>query len=133
YLAHPGDGVVGKIRREVIVRITRGGDQGPGFVKNRVPVVHVAAVKAIEIIKTEPVSPPIEWSGGACFPNRSVMVLADPCSHVAVLPEDFTNRSGAARQNGGVAVISCGRFADYTGSRGVVIAPGDEGSARRAA
>src|SRR5882724_7506771 len=45
----------------------------------------------------------------------------------------FADRSSAARQYGRVAVISSGGLADYTGGRRVVVAPGDEGSARRAA
>ena len=93
----------------------------------------VAAVEAIEIVKAKPVGPAVEWPDGTCFPDRRVVVLADPRRHVSVLSKNFPNRPSAARQNSCVAVVSCGRFADHTGGRRVVVAPGDERSSCRTA
>src|SRR5262249_43703955 len=132
-LAHPADGMVGEVGGQVVVWITGGRDEVPVLVEHRVPVVHVAAVETIEIIEPEPVSPTIEWPGCASFPNRRVVVLADPRCHVAVLSKDLAHRSCTVGQDGGVAVISCGRFADHTGGRGVVVATSDERGPRRAA
>src|SRR5262249_39381343 len=56
-LAHPGDCFVGKIGGEVIFRVRRSGHKVPILIENRVPMVHIAAVEAVEIIKPQSVGP----------------------------------------------------------------------------
>src|SRR5262249_34069473 len=95
--AHPSDCVVGNIHCEMVVRVSRGRDQVPVLVKDRIPVIHVATIETIEIVEAETVGPPGEWTGAACLPNRRVVVLADPSGHVTVLAKDFADGPSASR------------------------------------
>src|SRR5262249_59959504 len=68
--AHPSDCVVGNIHCEMVVRVSRGRDQVPVLVKDRIPVIHVATIETIEVFEAETVCPPVELTGGACLPNH---------------------------------------------------------------
>ena len=98
-LAHPGDGLVGEVGRQVVVRVGRGRDEVPVLVQHRVPVVHVAGVEAVEVVEPEAIGPAVERAGGARLPGRRVVVLADPGGHVPVLPQHLADGAGTARQH----------------------------------
>src|SRR5262249_58159578 len=107
-----------------------GGGRGFAFGVGRwVPVVHVTAIEAVEIVEAEPICPTVKGTGRARLPNRRVVVLTDPGGHVSVLSQDFADRACATRQHRGVAVISSSRLADYAGGRRVVVAPSNKRSA----
>jgi hypothetical protein len=58
-------------------------------------LTRVAGVEAVEIIEAETIGPAVEWANLARLPNGCVVVLADPGSGVAVLPQDFGDSAGA--------------------------------------
>ena len=96
-------------------------------------MVHVAGVEAIEVVEAESVGPVVERPGGAGLPCRSVVVLADPRGHVAVLPQHFADGAAASRQNARVTVVAGRDLGDAGECGGVMIAAGDECGPRRAA
>src|SRR5437764_12013128 len=114
--------MVSKIGGQVVVWVTGGWHEISVLVEHRVPVVHVAAIKPIEIIEAEAIGPAVERTSGTGFPNGRVVVLPDPRCHVPVLPKDFPDRPSTAVQHSCVTVIS----ANHSGSRRVMVAPGDE-------
>ena len=97
-LADPGDGLVGDVVGQVVVRVGRGGDEVAVLVEDRVPVVHVAGVEAVEVVEPEPVGPAVErarrrWSPrwaccGSCRSRRS-------CSRSAAAPRRRCRSSAA--------------------------------------
>jgi hypothetical protein len=44
--------------------------------QDRVPVIHVARVEPVEIVKAQAVGPPIEWSGSSCCAERMTIIAA---------------------------------------------------------
>src|SRR5262245_17413866 len=84
-LSHPSDGVVGQVCRQVVVWIVGGRNEVPVLVEHRVPVVHVATIETIKIIEAEAVGPAVKWPGRTRFPDRRIVVFADPRGHITVL------------------------------------------------
>ena len=132
-LAGPRDRLVGQVFGQVVVRVRALGDEVPVLEQDRVPVVHVAGVEAVEVVEPEAVGPAVERPGGARLPRGGVVVLADPGGHVAVLAEDLADGAAASRQHARVAVVAGGRLGDDPGRGGVVVAARDERGPRRAA
>ena len=58
------------------------------------------------------------------------MLLAEPRRGVAVLLQDFADGGALQPDDGIVARIAGGQLADNTGANGMMVAPGDERSAR---
>jgi hypothetical protein len=126
HLAHPGDGLVGEVFGQVVIRVGRGGDEVAVLVEDRVPVVHVAGVEAVEVVEPEPVGPAVERAGGTGLPRRSVVVLADPSGHVAILAQHLADGAAASWQHARVPVVAGCGFGNDSGGGGVVVPAGDE-------
>src|SRR5437763_14210961 len=63
--------MVSKIGGQVVVWVTGGWHEISVLVEHRVPVVHVAAIKPIEIIEAEAIGPAVERTSGTGFPKRA--------------------------------------------------------------
>src|SRR6267142_57996 len=118
---------------QVIVRISRTRYAVVVFVEDRLELAGVAAVEAVEVIKSKSVCPAIERTDFAGFPCRCVVVLSEPSGCVTVLPEYFGNCSRTFRNDAGVAVITRRKFGDYASAGHMVVATREQCSARRRA
>ena len=105
-LPRPVDRLVRQVFGQVVVRVGALGNEVAVLEQDRVPVVHVAGVEAVEVVEPEAVGPAVERPGGARLPGGRVVVLADPGGHVAVLAEHLADRAAASRQDAGVAVVA---------------------------
>jgi Sulfatase len=132
-LADPGDRLIGKIGRQMIGGVGGTRHELVILVENRIPMVHVARVEAVEIVESQSVSPSIERSGRAELPGRRVVVLTDPGGHVTVLAQHLAHRAAAFRQDARVAVISGCQFGDTRERRRMMVATRDQRGACRAA
>ena len=70
----------------MIIRIGRARDTVLVFKEDGLVLARVARVEAVEIIEPEPAGPVIERADFARFPRWRIVVLAEPCGRVAVLP-----------------------------------------------
>ena len=132
-LARPGDRLVGQVGGQVVVGVRTLGNEVPVLVQARVPVVHVAGVESIEVVKPEAVGPAVEGPGGTRLPRRGIMVLADPGGGIAILAENLADRAAASRQDARVAIVAGGRLGDDSGRGGVMVAARDQRGPCRAA
>src|SRR5258705_8682487 len=108
--------MIGEVMGQMIVRISRTRYAVVVFVEHRLELAGVAAVEAVEVIKSKSVCPAIERTDFAGFPCRCVVVLSEPSGCVTVLPQDLGNCSRAFRNDPGIAVIARRKFRDYTGA-----------------
>ena len=122
----PRDRLVRKVGGQIIIRVIGTGNQVAVLVQDRVPMVHVAGVEAVEVVETQAVRPTVKWPGRAAVPRRRVVVLADPGSHVAVLTKCFCDSAGAARNYGCVAVVASCDLTDHAGRHRVVVAASEK-------
>src|SRR5207342_3745326 len=94
--------------------------------QDRVPVVHVAGVEAVEVIEPQAAGPVVERPGRARLPGRRVVVLPDPGGHIPVLAQYFGDRARAAGDHAGVAVVAGRGLLNDAGRDRVVVAAGEE-------
>ena len=97
----------------------------------RRPLIGFAAHEAVEILKAHPDGPLIEGPCDAVLKARGIMVLAEPRSGIAVVLEDRADRGALRADDGIIAGVSGGQFADDAETHGVVVAPGDQRRTRR--
>ena len=132
-LPQPGDGLVHEILGQDVIRIGRARHQLVVLVKRRLPLVHVAAHEAVEVVKPEPARPAVERPDLARLPVRRVVVLAEPRRGVAVLAQHLGDGADVLADDARVAVVAGRRFGDHAVAGRVVIAPREQRRARRRA
>ena len=92
------DGVVGHVLvEEIILRVVRRLDGLGALEERRRPLARVAANEAVEVFEAQARRPEVERPRLTRLPVGHVVVLAVPSSVVAVLLEDFCERSGTLR------------------------------------
>ena len=99
----------------------------------RRPLVGLAAHESVEILKSHADRPLVERPGRAVQIGRRVVVLAEPRGGIAVVPEDGPDRCALRADDGIVAGIAGGHFADHAKADRMVVAAGDQRRPRRRA
>ena len=130
--AQPGDRPIHEILCEMIIRV-RARDELVVFVQGRMPLVHVTAHEAVEVVEAEAARPAIEGAGLAGLPVGRVVVLAEPGGGVAVLAENLGDRADALGDDAGVAVVAGRSLGDDARAGDVVVPAGEQGRAGRRA
>src|SRR5580704_14351973 len=97
------------------------------------PLVGLASHKSVEIIATHSRRPLVVGPGEAVLKCRGVMVLAIPRGGVAVLAKNCADGGFLRADDGIVAWVTRGKFADHAGAHRVMVAASDERRARRRA
>src|SRR4029450_3697937 len=129
-----GYGLVGHVGGEVVAWIAEVGiDAGGVAVEIRLPLIGLAAVETVEIVKAHADRPAVEGSSLARLEGWRVVVLAEPRGCIAILLENFANRSLVLGNDAVIARIAGGGLADHTKSHRVMVAPGDQRGAGRGA
>lgn len=62
-LTNPGDGVVGQVGVQVILRVIGWLDGFGALKERRMPLVSVAADETVEVFEAQPRRPEVEWPG----------------------------------------------------------------------
>ena len=133
-LRHPGHRLVGHVLHEVITLFGRllGLDRRGAFVQSRIPLVRLAADEAIEILEAAAAGRPgVERPDRAGFPHRHFVALAELRRRVAVEFQCPRQRRHRVRQHGAVSRRPGGDLGDAAHAHGVMVAPGQQGLARR--
>ena len=129
------DGIVGQVSGEVVAFLA-----DPWIHRSRVaeqvgrPLVGLATQEAIEILKAHADRPLVERArSGAVGEARRVVVFAEPRRSVAVLFQDLGDRRVIQADDGVIAGVAGGQFADDAEADRVVVAAGDQRRPRRRA
>ena len=131
---HVLDRLVRHGRGQVPARLAlEGVDGGRVAVEVRLPLAGVAAHEAVEVLEAHAVRPLIERPGLRRQIGRRVVVLAEPRGRVPVLLQDRADRAVLLPDDRVVARESGPDFTDHAVAGHVVVAPGDQGRARRRA
>ena len=131
--AHPVDRLVGHVDREVVVRRLPVLDARDAVVDGRRPLVGLAADEAVELVEAGAGGPAVVGTGDRHLPRRRLVVLAEGGGAVAVLAQDLGERRDARRTHAGVAREGGGQLHDRARVVGVVVVPGEQRGAGRAA
>ena len=114
----------------MIVRIVRPRNAIAVLVEDWLVLARVPGIEAVEVVEAEAIGPSVEGSDLTGFPDRRVVVFADPGRGVPILPQYFSDSSGTFRNDAGVAVISRCRFGNAAIPSQLVISTGDQGCPR---
>src|SRR4029434_4577688 len=128
------DGVVRHVGGQVVTLIADP-RKNLGVVAKEVrgPLVGLAAHEAVEIIEAHAARPLVVRPRQAVLKAGRVVIFAEPRCGKPVVSQNRPN-GGALRPDDGVVAWKAGRqFANDAEAHGVVVAAGDEGSARRRA
>src|SRR5215468_134451 len=90
------------------------------------PLIAIAAEKAVEILEAETVWPQVERPRLARHPVGYVVHLAEPRGVVAVFPQDGTNRAAALRYQGVVPREASRELGNDSGRDRVMIPSRDQ-------
>lgn len=132
-ISDAGDGLVHQVLGEVLTR-TRGGlDEAVVADQQRGPLVGLAAEKAVELFKAHPQRPAIERPGGGVRGVGREVPLAEGHGVVAVLLQHLSDGGGALGDAAVVAREAGSRLRDGRQADGVLVASGEQGTARRRA
>ncbi len=128
------DRVVRHGRGQVPGRISHVWIDGGGVAEQvRLPLARVAADEPVEVLEAQADRPAIEWTGLAGLEGRRVVVLAEPGSGVAVVPEDAADGRRIPLDDAVVAGVAGRQLGDDAEARRMVVAAGDERGPRRRA
>src|SRR5262245_31393078 len=97
------------------------------------PLIRFTAHEPVEVLETHPAGPLVEGSSKAVKIGRRVMVLTEPACGVAILLQDLANGGFVLCNDAVVARVASGLLGDHTKTRRVMVAAGDQRSARRRA
>ena len=133
-LAHPGDGVVGHVLREVVALL----GAAPRFhrrralIDRRVPLVGLAADEAVEVLEAPTArGPRVERPHRARLVHRHLMALAELRRRIAVQLERLGQRCRRVGPDAGVARSRRGELGDATHPHRVVVAARQQRLTRR--
>ncbi len=134
-LVHVVDGVVRHRSDQVPARLAHIGMDRGGVANEiaRLPLVGFAAHEAVEIIEPHADGPLIEWTGLTGLERGRVVILAKPRGRVAVVLKDRADGRLVPGDDAVVAGITRRDFRDDAKTNRMVVAPGDQGRARRRA
>ncbi len=124
----PGDRVVHQVLGEVVAVLgqTLRLHGVAALVQLRVPVVHLGAHEAVEVVEPLAHRPPGERTRGADLHRWGLVPLADRRRAVAVAAEDLRDRGGAGRAVAVVAGLRRRHLAGDPHAHRVVVAAGHE-------
>ena len=81
----------------MIVRIVRPRNAIAVLVEDWLVLARVPGIEAVEVVEAEAIGPSVEGSDLTGFPDRRVVVFADPGRGVPILPQYFSDSSGTFR------------------------------------
>ena len=128
-LAHPVDGLVGHVLREVIAFLWRllRLDRMGAFVDAGVVLVGLAADEAVEVLEAAArAGPAVEGPHRAGLPHRHLVALAELGRRVAVQLQCLGQRRAGIGPHRGVARRRGGHFRDAAHARTMVVAAGQQ-------
>ena len=123
---HPGDGLVGHVFHEVVIRVARQLDLGDAVMEEGRPLVGLAADEAVELVEALAGGPAVEGTGNADFPGGGLVPFAEGTGAVAVEAEHFGERRDGVGDLAGGSGEPGGHFRDEAHVAGVVVAAGLE-------
>ena len=136
-LADGADGAIGERLVERVVGLASGRDlhlHGAGVLVQRgLPLVRLAADEPEEVVEPLHRRPAVEGARDAGLPVGDVVVLAEERGAVAVLAQRLRHHGAALGDLAGVAGEAVAELGDVAGGGAVVVAPSQEGGARRRA
>ena len=88
----PGDGLVGHVGHEVVVRVIGEFDRGDAVEQIGCPLVGLAADEAVELVEALAGGPAVVGTGDAGFPGGGLVPFAEGGGGVAVEAEHFGDR-----------------------------------------
>src|SRR5262249_36772929 len=94
------------------------------------PLIGFPAHEPVEVLEAHPTGPLVVGSSQAVEIGRRVVVLAEPGRGVAIVPQDRADGHFILGNDTVVARVAGGLLGDYTKTRRVMVAPGDQGRAR---
>ena len=109
----------------------RRGDSSHPVIDRGIPLVGLAAIEAVELVKARTCRPAIGRPGGADLPGRGLVVLAEEAGTVAVQAQHLRQRCDVVRSLSRVAREGSGRFGDAAHVVHVVVAAGEQCGPRR--
>ena len=127
----PGDGLIGHIGEEVIIRVVGQLNLVGTVVDKRRPLVGFATQEAVELVESLTCRPAIEWARGARLPGGRFVPLAEGSRAVAVEAQHLGDRSDIVGNLAGVAGKCRARFDDRAHVVDMVVAPAFDRRARR--
>ena len=128
----PVDRLVGHVRHQMIVRVMRRFDLGHPVIKQRRPLVGLAAEEAIKLVEAGAGRPTVGRSGRAHLPGRGFVRLAECRRAVAVEPQHLCNGCYAVGALPGLPGEARGGLCDRTHIVHVMVAAGKQrGPGRR--
>ncbi len=123
----PLDHAIGEIGAQVIVLGVFGSfDRRGAVIQTRVVLVGFTPHESVELFEAHPSGPPIERSGRADFPYRSVVPFTESRCAVAVLSQRLGYGRRRFRDDAVVAVVAGGKLCDGSGVDDVVVAAGQQ-------
>ena len=135
-LAHPGDGLVGQIRHEVVALFgcPVGRGRGRPFVERRVVLVGLPTNEAEKVLEAVAGAwPVVERAGGAGLPHRHLVALADVSGGIAVEPQRLGEWGAGVRADRIVAGRRGGHLGDAAHPDCAVVATSEQRRSRRRA
>ena len=126
------DGVVRHAGDKVPARLALEGiDLGGVAEQIRLPLVGIAAHKAVEILEAQACGPLVEGPDLAGGKRRGVVVLAEPRRGIAVIEQNPPDGGLVLGDDAVVARETRGLLGDHAEARRVMVPPGDERGPRR--
>ncbi len=131
-LLDPVDRVVHQVRRQVVDSLVPGGRFHGCRVAIQcgLPLADRRAQKTVEVFEAQSGGPVIERPGRVHFPYRCVVPLAERRGAVAVELQNLRHGGGAPGPDGVVAGIPGSGFGDHAEADFVIVAPGEQRTAR---
>src|SRR5262245_66607475 len=97
--------------------------------QKRLPLIGLAAIEPVEILKPHSAGPLVERSGQAVLIRWSIMVLAEPACGVAIVTQDSANGRFVPSNDAVVARIAGSHLGDHAKPHRVVVAATGSGCA----
>src|SRR5439155_9579193 len=104
-------------------------DRRSAAVEDRLPLVHLSADEAVEVIEPLQARPPVEWPGNARLPIGDVVILPDECGAVAALAQDLREHCRVPGNLPAVSRVAVAHLRDDAGPGGMVVPPREQGGA----
>ena len=134
-LGDEADRLIDQILGEVIAALIRARQRDARIVAHQLGriLIRLGIHEAVVAIEAAPERPAVEWSGRPRLGQRRDVPFAEHVVAIAVRPQHLGNGAGLARDLAAIARIAAVEIGKAADADGMVIAPGQQGRARRRA